>query len=658
MNPLRQWVEALRPIVDGERALASVRAIARHHRIQASPGYDEAAAWLAEAAREAGLEVSVETVPADGRTSLLGCVMPEGWACDHARAAVVSARGREPLADFASEPLSLIQRSAPASGRFALVAVPDGTRAADYEDMDVRGRVVLTAGPVQRVHRLAVVERGAAGLLAYGRRLLPPVRTRDHDRDSLAYTSYWWAGDQQRGWGFVASPARGEALAARLAAGEALELEVEIASRRQPARIPLVTAVLPGTLAAEVLVTGHLCHPRPGANDNASGVAATLEALRALACCAAVGGLPPRRRTIRALWMPELTGTYAWLGGDGGRAARTLAAINLDMVGEDQEACGSVQLLERAPHFAAGFADELLREVRQFALPAADRGAPVTRTADAPYSGGSDHAVWLDPAVGVPCPMLIQWPDRYYHSSCDSPDRCDPRSLAHASLSAAAYAAFLAAAGAPEVGLLAGMLERAARREMLSALASAHPARGVRAARHRALNALATLGRFAIGELEGSGIESAVASAVAGTAEAVEGVFESEIASELPAAAFAAAPVAGGARVPVRRQAAPVVLMRALQSGWVDLPEKLRERGEAFDREVPGGTTTLDLAWYACDGRRDLNAIAELLADEGAEVAVAVLADYFEFTTRLGVSAWRPEMREEGAVRPVAPSAG
>jgi hypothetical protein len=165
--------------------------------------------------------------------------------------------------------------------------------------------------------------------------------------------------------------------------------------------------------------------------------------------------------------------------------------------------------------------------------------------------------------------------------------------------------------------------------------------RAVRAARHRAQHALATLGRFAIGEPAAGGMAAAVTSAVADAAEAVEGIYEAEIASELPVAEFEIPGVPGGTRVPVRRQATPIVLMRALQFGWAGLPDELRERGEAFDREVPGGTTALDLAWYACDGERDLAAIAELLADEGTEVAIAVLLEYFEFLSRLGVSTWR-----------------
>ena len=39
-----------------------------------------------------------------------------------------------------------------------------------------------------RAHGQAVHARGAAGLLSDGRRLLPPTRTADMDRDSLTYT--------------------------------------------------------------------------------------------------------------------------------------------------------------------------------------------------------------------------------------------------------------------------------------------------------------------------------------------------------------------------------------------------------------------------------------------------------------------------------------
>jgi hypothetical protein len=75
---------------------------------------------------------------------------------------------------------------------------------------------------------------------------------------------------------------------------------------------------------------------------------------------------------------------------------------------------------------------------------------PLYRQAEVPFSGGSDHFIFSDPSIGVPMPMLIQWPDRYYHTSADTPDRTDPQSLARAATLAAAYAYWLATAGGEE----------------------------------------------------------------------------------------------------------------------------------------------------------------------------------------------------------------
>ena len=104
-------LESLRPLVSGVRAKDAVTEIARHHRIQASPGYDDAARWLVEELRRSGLEPEVVPVPADGIVRYLGFPMAEGWRCTRAEAVLQGSAGVEPLASFASQPLSLIQRS-------------------------------------------------------------------------------------------------------------------------------------------------------------------------------------------------------------------------------------------------------------------------------------------------------------------------------------------------------------------------------------------------------------------------------------------------------------------------------------------------------------------------------------------------------------------
>jgi len=636
-------LEAARGATDGARALADVVAIARFHRIQSTAGYDEAARWLTSALTDAGYRPERIEVPADGHRRALGFPLPEGWRCAHAHAHVHGRGGRELLADFARAPLSIVQRSDSAKGRWPLVRLDSLT---DLSRVEVRDCVVLTPGPVQRVHARAVLEAGAAGLVTDGRRLMPPVRTEAHDRDSLTYTSFWWAEDEPRGWGVVVSPNRGADLRERLDAGERLEVEVDFACERHATTIPLITTTLPGTLPGEVLVTGHLCHPLPGANDNASGAAAVLETARVLRHLAESGVLPAERRTIRFLWMPEFTGTYAWQAHAGASASATLAAINLDMVGERQVDCGSTFLLEQAPHFLGSFADELLARVRHAAQDwvrdfSGEGHYSLVRMAEVPYSGGSDHALWLDPAVGVPCPMLIQWPDRYYHTDLDTPDRVDPASLAHAVRSAAGYAATIAAAGPSELRGLTTLVGRGARRRMLAALDRPSPREAAETERERGLRALASLGRFTLGLPADHALARDWQTLLPLAVEELEGFWESEIEPALRHEPVVA-PVIGGA-VPVRRLEALLSPIRSLLPGWRGLDASAREAFLALEGRMPGGSTALDLAWFACDGERSVEAIARLLAREGHPVPVPELTAWFDGLAHLDLIQWRPE---------------
>ncbi len=627
-------VALVAPHVSGDRALADVRGVAAFHRIQNSPGYDAAAEWLVARLREAGFTPEVERVRGDGVTALAGMVMPLGWSCTAARAALDG----EPCADFEREPLSLVQRSIATAGRWPVVTLPgggDGSRPEHYDGVDVRGRVLLTDGAVARVHALAVRERGAAGLLSFGRRLVPPARTREHDRDSLAYTSFWWGDETPDGWGFVLSPNAGEALWARLEAGARVTLEASIDASFAERDIPLVSVTLPGPRPGEVLVTAHLCHPFPGANDNGSGVAAALESARVLGALARAGSLPGERRTIRWLWMPEFTGTYAWLARRVRTAGETLAALNLDMVGEDQAQCASAQQLELPPHFAASFAEDLLAGIRAEAW---THDVPLV-SEEVRYGGGSDHAVWLDPAVGVPCPMLIQWPDRYYHSNGDTPDRCDPRSLAHAATCGAAYALAIAAPEPRTIEALAAAIEQRTRRRLRLALDAAEPARAVRAALRAGQQALASLERLVRDLPPEHACVGAWRTALAAAADAMEGHFESEIAPGVPRDATGAAAPPG--RVPVRVQRTPLCPMRAHQYGWSALSRGTRERFLAFEAAIPGGTIALEVAWCAADGARGTREIAELVRDEGHAVSDEQIEEFFALAIEMGAARWR-----------------
>ncbi len=504
----------------------------------------------------------------------------------------------------------------------------------------MRGAVVLTSGAVQRVHALAVIERGAAGILTDTRRLLHDVRRESDERDALNYASFWWTEAMPRGWGFVVTPGRGAELRRRLEAGERLELEAEIASAYYESRVPLVSARVPGRgrPREEVLVLAHLCHPAPGANDNGSGVVAALETGRALGALARTRAWTPRR-SVRFLWVPEIHGTAAWLALRPETRRRTVAALNLDMVGADQDQTGSTLLLEHPPHFTASFAEELLAHVRRGALDwiesySGPGHVSHTRLAEVPFGGGSDHILLVDPVVGIPCPMLIQWPDRFYHSNHDTLDRCSPGSLAHAARTAAAYAAILARDDAADRRALAALVERGAARRALEALDREEPTAFERERRR---------GLAAIASLERAGVPAATRAAARRRFAALERLHGTK-ASRRPGRRSAGP----GARVPVRTRSAPLDLLEHLVPGWDGLDGAERDAWRDGFLRSPLGALGFELAWFACDGRRDLEAIAETVRIEtGKELAVsrragaASLEAFFERTARLGLSRWK-----------------
>jgi hypothetical protein len=463
MRDLRQTCELIWQACSGDAAWQAVSNLSRFHRIQASPGYRQAAQWVHQQLVEAGLESEILSYPADERNSFWAWTSFQEWDCTHATLHLIAPEEQaQELANFRADPISVIQRSSPFAGEAEVVLLEDGTAESGYDNLEIAGRIVLTRGDLRRVWELAVAQRGAVGILFDGMRSVPPVRPGGDLADIRQYTSFWWLPGDTHCFGFVLTPRQGQALRCLLKESEeAVRVRASVDSRLYDGAMEVVSAVIPGQKDEEIVVVAHLCHPVPSANDNASGAAAALEAARALQSLVASSQLPAPKRTIRFLWLPEMNGSLAYLARREDSLVRMVAGVNLDMVGEDQEQTGSSWLIERPPDAAASFAPDLLARLRD-ELPSIKGmtgvspshiglGAyPLYRQAEVPFSGGSDHFILSDPTVGVPTPMLIQWPDRFYHTSADTPDRVDPQSLARAGTLAAAYAYWLATAGGKE----------------------------------------------------------------------------------------------------------------------------------------------------------------------------------------------------------------
>ena len=369
--------------------------------------------------------------------------------------------------------------------RAPLVLLENGETEAEYAQIDVRDKIVFTGGDAARVHGLAVERFGALGVVTDRIAEAPPVRERYDLQDALQYTSFWWSGlEETRGFGFVLTPREGDRLRRSLRRGGEFVAHATVEARLYDGEIEVVDAFIPGTgeTDEEIVIVSHLCHPQPSANDNASGGATAIESARTLQRLIDDGILPRPRRGIRILLPPEMTGSYAYLATTEGRIPKMIAAINLDMVGENQDLCKGPMLVERPPAAGAGFAGDLLAAIMaELARQDTSNLAGNTRYAlfkwaVTPFSGGSDHYIFADPSVGVPCPMLIQWPDKFYHTSADTIDKVDPAMLRRAGILTCAYAYAIAAAGEPEALWLLNELSVGFRQNLPRALAERPPA--------------------------------------------------------------------------------------------------------------------------------------------------------------------------------------
>ena len=365
-----------------------------------------------------------------------------------------------------------------------IVDVGAGGAEADYAGKDVKGAVVLGDASTGRLWQMAVVERGAIGVVSTT--LAPYIAPGPFEAEARTPRQEWnvlqWGSipydEARRGFGFKASPRAATAIRTRLAIGPA-RVKVEVSSTFSPGPVKTLVAEIPGRTKPDerIVLAAHV--QEPGANDNASGCATLQELARAIAIGVREKRIPPPARTLTFLWLDEIRGSRQWLQDHPDEAKQVRYMISLDMTGEDTTKTGGTFLIEKAPdptavwdrpsdpHTEWGRGNVKAESLRGTALNdlflamcqlrAQDTGW-VVRTN--PYEGGSDHSVFL--ASGVPSLLAWHFPDRFYHSSLDRPSMTSPSTMAHVGVSVATTAVLLAGASDTDARSVVALLGEAA----------------------------------------------------------------------------------------------------------------------------------------------------------------------------------------------------
>jgi hypothetical protein len=641
--------DAIHAAVDGQAALESVRELGRFHRVHGSPGYAAAAQWMQEQARAAGMrDATVEHFAADGSTQYAHFRSYLGWDAQDARLDEVSPQAR-PVARFPQLPVALADYSQDADVKAQLVSVGAGATAKDYEGKDVKGKLVLASGPLALVHRLAVEERGALGILS------------DYPNQTSA-----WSGDdtdlvrwghlspyqKQNRFAFMLSKRQANAYRARLAAGEAITLHAQVRASMKPATFDVVSATIPGADpdAGEVILTAHLCHQSAGANDNASGSAAILQVARTLNQAIQSGAIARPRLSIRFLWTPEIAGSQAWLARHPELKGRIVGGIHMDMVGALLGATHSTFHLSRTaqtlPHVLNDIGQAFFEQVSTASARYAERGGDgyagfVTPGASRDlFLGdvrnvelGSDHEVFQSADWGVPMLYFHDWPDVTIHTNKDQPENLDATKLGRVTYLGAGIAYTLAALPETEAPRLLAVNRYQGEQQLAQARLRA------------ALDDDARDGALAVREtlaMNAASLQSLARrwpSTAAATRALTEQIKAQQAALPLPAKVNARD--ARDARVPLPSPA----IQGPLGVYYYDHVEEMEKARGLTAAPLPAydGDTGLLLyeAMNLADGRRSVGDIRDILSGRYAPVPQALLAAHFERLAAAGILRWQ-----------------
>jgi aminopeptidase YwaD len=443
---------ALAAEVSGESAKRNLEGFSRQHRMRGSRGFRAASEQVvAELKRYGYADAHIESLPADG-TIFYGTQRSRpAWNADFAELWEVDANGARVarLASWEAAPIVLAQDSVSGEVTAELVDVGAGTADADYANKDVKGKLVLASAQPGPVAAKALA-RGAAGIVSYAQN----QRTAWYGEDeTLIRWGHLDTFAAQKTFAFMLSLQHARALQARLARGESVRMHAKVIAGQAPGAYEVATATIPGSEPGEIVFSCHLDHPRPGANDNASGCATILEVARTLSKLMSEERLAKPRKTIRFVWPAEIEGTLALLNGRPALAKNIRAAIHLDMVGGGPETKAIFHVTRgpaSQPSFVYDLADAVGTFVNEqtaayaktgvatFPLVASDGSKDPLRAELATFSEGSDHQVYTDSSFGIPSIYLNDWPDRYIHTNRDVPANIDSTKLARAAFIAAA----------------------------------------------------------------------------------------------------------------------------------------------------------------------------------------------------------------------------
>lgn len=424
-----QLIDFFTQEISTQSIMDQISQISQYHRIQGSMKFHESAKYIQSILSDKEISSKIYEYPADGKWEKWGWVSPLTWDIKSGECWITEPVKKR-LCRFIDHPMSVITHSKPANFEGTLVDVGEGTKSADYEI--AKNKIALITASPRRIFSYAAKHQ-VKGLMLH-----PNLnRAAQIGNSTVQYDGFWPVAENfaEVTSGFSISHAQARELQQYLKNGKEVKLhfKIDASFSVDTGKLHVLEATIQGKEKPleEVVLIAHLCHPSPGANDNASGSATLLETVLTFNRMIETGQIPQPNRTLRFLWVPEFSGTIPWLADfdqhKKSEGRQIIAVLNLDMVGESPITVGTPLTITApsisTPSFLPGmmkFVSEGVKENKVERNGWTYQLNYVLR----PFAGGSDHLIFNDNYFGVPG-VMFGHDDPYHHSSADSMDKVE-----------------------------------------------------------------------------------------------------------------------------------------------------------------------------------------------------------------------------------------
>jgi hypothetical protein len=469
--------------LSGDRSFEHIRILTQWHRNSGMDGYFEAADYVVEEAKKAGLvDVKFIEQPLGGPNYTAKSA--ELWITEPIEIK---------LADIGDHALMLSDGSHDADVTAELVWAGTGSKE-DLEGLDVAGKIVLVSGYPGAAVSNAVYDKGALGVVCYG---TSESKNPMDFPDQLAWTriSSNVPEGKQGTFAFNLSPRKGDQLRQMLetkglqdvfATGKktmggkvVVKAKVDTEFGEALGRTGFVEGWIRGSKYSDqqIVITAHLQEEQGSANDDGSGCGNLLEIARTLNKLIDEGKIERPLRDIRFWWTDEIYSEYRYFRDFQDEPAKMLANLHQDMVGAKQSVGSRIQHLIYSPHSITSYLDALFESVGQFVIETNNpfitagrmgglprpHSRPIYATRGTrdgfgarfvPFFNASDNMNFIEGVIGVPAVGLINWDDYYIHSSDDDLWQIDATQLQRNAFIIASMAYYLGKAEDDQTNLL------------------------------------------------------------------------------------------------------------------------------------------------------------------------------------------------------------